>query len=135
MKIPGLHIRDPKSRGEWAELCFMTRAAALGYRIAKPWGENSPYDSIVDHHGRLVRVQVKCTIKMRCRSYVCSLTSNRGPYLPAEIDFIAALIIPADTWYILPVAALRRSFDVWLAPHRPHSRYAKFQEAWHLLKR
>jgi hypothetical protein len=131
----GINIRQPKARGEWAELRFMARAAELGLRVSKPWGENAPYDFAVDHCGRFFRVQVKCTCKKRSNSYVCSITSNRGPYSPAEIDFIAALIIPADTWYILPISALRRSFDVWLAPHRPHSRYAKFQEAWHLLKR
>jgi hypothetical protein len=150
MKNAGLLIRQPKARGEWAELRFMTRAAELGLRVSKPWGENAPYDFAVDHRGRFLRVQVKCTCKKRSNSYVCSVTSNRGPYSAAEIDFIAALIIPADTWYILPIAALiipadtwyilpiaalRRSFDVWLAPHRPHSRYAKFQEAWYLLKR
>jgi hypothetical protein len=69
------------------------------------------------------------------QSYVCSVSNNRGPYSPRDIDFVAALIIPTETWYILPIAALGRSFDIWLTPQRKNSRYAEFQEAWHLLKR
>ena len=33
-----------KERGEWVELCFMTRALEHGYKISKPWGYSSPYD-------------------------------------------------------------------------------------------
>ena len=135
MKTPGLRIRQPKARGEWAELRFITRAIELKFRVSKPWGETGPYDCIVDHRGRLSRVQVKCTCKKRLQSYVCSVSNNRGPYSPRDIDFVAALIIPTETWYILPIAALGRSFDIWLTPQRKNSRYAEFQEAWHLLKR
>jgi hypothetical protein len=42
-----------KQRGEMAE------AAALGLRVAKPWGESSRYDLIVDTGKKLLRVQVK----------------------------------------------------------------------------
>jgi hypothetical protein len=38
-------------------------------------------------------------------------------------------------WYILPLAALHHSFDIWLTPDRKNSRYAQYKEAWHLLKR
>jgi len=127
-------LRHAKARGEWAELCFMTRAAGLGLRVSKPWGENAPYDFAVDHNGHFFRVQVKCTSKKRLQSYVCTVSNKRGPYSPDQIDFIAAYVIPADTWYILPLAALRRSFDVWLNPHRPHSKYSEYKEAWHLLQ-
>lgn len=129
-----IKIRHPKARGEWAELRFMTRCAELGLRVTKPWGDNAPYDFIVEHHGRCLRVQVKCTCKKRLRSYVCSVSNSRGPYSSGQIDFVAAYIIPVDTWYILPVAALHHSFDIWLNPDRPRSRYARYKEAWHLLK-
>jgi len=36
MSKPGVNIRQPKARGEWAELRFMTRAAELGLRVTKP---------------------------------------------------------------------------------------------------
>jgi PD-(D/E)XK endonuclease len=48
-----------KQRGEMAEAAFLAKAAALGFRVAKPWGESSRYDLVVDNGKRLIRVQVK----------------------------------------------------------------------------
>jgi hypothetical protein len=45
-------ITDKKLRGEWAELCFMVRAAEHGLQLSKPWGEMRSYDFVV---GRLRR--------------------------------------------------------------------------------
>jgi hypothetical protein len=135
MKSPGLRIRPAKARGEWAELRFLTRAIEQGFRPTKPWGENAPYDFAVEHNGHFSRVQVKCTCKKRLNSYVCSVSNSQGPYSADQIDFIAAYIIPTDTWYIFPQAVLNGSFDVWLTPQRKNSKYAEFKEAWHLLKR
>jgi hypothetical protein len=42
MPNPSCPIRHAKARGEWAELRFMTRAAELGLRVTKPWGDNAP---------------------------------------------------------------------------------------------
>ncbi|MBZ5688646.1 MAG: hypothetical protein LAP86_26845 [Acidobacteriia bacterium] len=43
-----MSIRHPKARGEWAELRFMLRATELGLRVTKPWGDNSPYDLVIE---------------------------------------------------------------------------------------
>jgi hypothetical protein len=135
MKNPGMQILHAKARGEWAELRFILRAIELGFRPTKPWGDCSPYDVATDHHGHFARVQVKCTIYKRWNSYVCSLTANHVPYSPDEIDFIAAYIIPTDTWYILPIEATNGQSDILLTPHRKNAKYAKYKEAWPLLKR
>lgn len=50
-----------KERGEWAELCFMARAAGLGMATAKPYGDSRQYDVLVEAGGRIWRVQVKST--------------------------------------------------------------------------
>ncbi len=102
MKSPGESIRHAKARGEWAELRFITRALELKFRVSKPWGDSAPYDLVTDHRGRFRRVQVKCTIFHRGNSYKCHLDSNGSPYSPRDIDFIAAYVIPTDSWYILP---------------------------------
>jgi PD-(D/E)XK endonuclease len=128
-----MSIRHAKARGEWAELCFMTRATELGLRVTKPWGDNAPYDLAVETHGRFLRVQVKCTRQKRWNSYRCHLDSNGRPYRPDQIDFIAAYVIPADTWYILPIRATNNQPEILLNPRRANSRHAQFKEAWHLL--
>jgi len=113
----------------------MTRATELGYRVAKPWGDCAPYDVIIAHRARFLRVQVKCTIFHRGNSYKCHLDSNGVPYSARDLDFIAALVIPTDTWYILPIRATNGQPDILLTPNSPRARYEKYKEAWHLLKR
>jgi len=135
MKNYRIHIRHAKARGEWAELRFIARAIELGFRPSKPWGESSPYDVAIDYAGRFCRVQVKCTIFHRGNSYKCHLDSNGVPYRPDQIDFIAAYVIPTDTWYILPIKATHGQPDILLTPRSNHAKYAKYKEAWHLLKR
>jgi len=131
--INEIDIRHAKRRGEWAELRFMARAAEHGLGVAKPWGDSSPYDFVVEHNGHFLRVQVKCTRYRRGNSYKCNVTSNGVPYAPADLDFLAAYVIPADAWYIIPVEALHGQPQILLTPHRDDSKYAAYREAWHLL--
>ena len=130
-----MSIRHAKARGEWAELRFMERATELGLRVTKPWGDNSPYDLVIETNGRFLRVQVKCTIFHRGNSYKCHLDSNGVPYRPTQIDFFAAYVIPTNTWYILPLKATHNQPDILLTPHSRNAKYEKYKEAWHLLRR
>ena len=146
------YIPHPKLRGEWAELRFQLRAAEHGLILAKPCGDCAPYDFIVacperaitgqracperansDRRGHFLRVQVKCTVFHRGNSYKCHLDHNGIPYTPAQIDFFAIYVIPADTFYILPLAATNNQPDILLTPHRQNAKYAQYKEAWHFL--
>jgi hypothetical protein len=131
----GQNIPHPKLRGEWAELHFMQRAAEHGLRCNKPWGETAPYDVATDHQGHFLRVQVKCTLYKRAKSYVCTICSSHVLYRPDQLDFFAALVIPTGTWYILPIAATNRQPAIVLSPHLNNSKYSQYKEAWHLLMR
>jgi hypothetical protein len=132
---PGRHIAHPKLRGEWAELRFLQRAIELGFRVTKPWGETAPYDVATDHRGLFLRVQVKCTLYRRGNSYVCTICSSHVIYTPDQLDFFAALVIPTNTWYILPIRATHNQPTIVLSPHLKKSKYSQYQEAWHLLTR
>jgi hypothetical protein len=95
----------------------MTRATEHGLRLTKPWGDSAPYDFAVDHHGHFLRVQVKCTFQKReNNSYRCCIGQNGVPYDPSELDFFAAYVMPADAWYILPLAATHRQPDILTNP-------------------
>ena len=63
--VAGAQIKNSKLRGEWAELRFMSRAAEHGLMLSKPWGDSAPYDVMIEHHGRVLRVQVKSTSSRR----------------------------------------------------------------------
>jgi PD-(D/E)XK endonuclease len=130
----GIDIKHPKQRGEWAELRFMTRAAEHGLSIAKPWGEMAHYDFAIEHQGHFLRVQVKSTKYKRRGCYVCNVLANNKPYGPNQIDFVAAYVIPADLWYIIPAHAFERKCHVNLSPHLKTAKYGPYREAWHLLR-
>ena len=134
MSLHQVNIENSKQRGEWAELLFMARAAEQGLAIARPWGDSSPYDVAIEHHGTFLRIQVKSTRCQRGPAFKCHIDSNGVPYRLTQLDFIAAYLIPAALWYIIPLAATHGQSEVLLAPTRPKSKYARYKEAWHLLR-
>jgi len=126
-----------KSQGDWVEVCFLLRALTLGLRVSKPYGENCPYDFIVDNGRRLLRVQVKSVLIPQEGFYqVKTAGGNRSKraYSPRELDLIAAYVIPADAWYIIPLRALAGRKTIRVCPHRPSRRpFERFRNAWDLL--
>lgn len=130
-----MRIKHPKLRGEWAELCFMTRAAEHGLCVTKPWGETARYDFAVEHEGRFVRVQVKSTMFVDRGGYSCSVRGCRGPYQGDPFDFLAVYLIPEDLWYIIPAKKVKGQGSVALYPKLKKSKYARYREAWRLLRR
>jgi len=127
-------FKNAKKRGEWAELVFASRAIELGLDLAKPWGDSSGYDFTVDQGMRIVRVQVKCTIARKNTGYICALLSTGRPYKSNTFEFVAAYVIPEDTWYIIPERRVRGQWNVGLYPNLEKAKYRAYQEAWHLLR-
>ena len=134
-KSAGAKIKNCKLRGEWTELCFMLRAMEQGLCFSKPWGEIKGYDFAVERGGRFVRVQVKSTI---CRKpeggFSCTLKDSHGKYRGNPFDFLAAYVMPDDTWFIIPGRKVRGMSNVSLYPHSKRAKYTPYQEAWHLLR-
>jgi hypothetical protein len=79
----------------------------LGLPASKPWGDNSRYYFVVDSGERLWRVQVKSTSCLCGNRYAVAAHGSDPtlPYGPEEIDFLVALVIPEDAWYVIPVEA------------------------------
>jgi hypothetical protein len=57
-------------------------------------------------------------------------------YTASEIDFVAAYILPEQTWYILPVRELAEHRSLLFRPkgYARRDPYAHYREAWHLLR-
>jgi hypothetical protein len=134
MNNRGMKISNRKLRGEWAEMCFMTRAAEHALQVNKPWGEMARYDFVIGHRGQFVRVQVKSTLFKEGRGYSCTVRGGHRPYVGDVFDFLAALINPEDIWYIIPAKLIRGRGCVALHPRLEQSKYAPYKEAWHLLR-
>jgi len=87
----------------------------------------------------LWRVQVKCSTQLLNGLYRVNAhrrTHGRAvPYLPTEIHFLVAYIIPEDTWYVIPVQALRGTSLLFRRKKDPRpGLYDKYREAWPLLR-
>jgi hypothetical protein len=134
MKHDGIKIKHPKLRGEWAELCFMTRAAEHGLCVTKPWGETAHYDFAVEYRGHFARVQVKSTMFKDRGGYSCSVRGCRGPYEGDPFDYLAAYLIPEDVWYIIPAEMIRGQGSIALYPRLRNAKYEPYKEAWELLR-
>jgi hypothetical protein len=133
MEITGASIKQPKQRGEWAELRFMARASEHGLSISKPWGDSCRYDFIVEHAGKFLRVQVKSTTCLKRNSYAYHV--NGRPYSRDQIDFFAVYIIPKNIWFIFPIKViLQCTSNMILSPHLKVSKHGAYIEAWHLLR-
>src|SRR5947209_14734690 len=126
-----------KGQGEWAEVCFLWRASAFGFTVSRPFGDNARYDFVVDAGAGLLRVQVKSVSVINRTAYRIAASSGsrikRG-YTAADIDFLAAYVIPHEAWYIIPIQAFDSIVSLRVAPHRrSNCRFEKYREAWHLL--
>jgi len=133
----GALLKGCKERGEWAELCFMARAAEHGLRVSKPYGDSASYDVGVECEGRILRVQVKSTIYRRrgIESYSLNVHGPRRQlYRKGTIDFFAVYLIPIDAWYILPFEEAGGNFSLHITPRGKRKKYARYREAWHLLR-
>lgn len=134
-KNPGMKIKNCKHRGEWTELCFMLQAIERGLSFNKPWGEAKGYDFVVERAGKFVRVQVKSTMCAKPEGgYSCVLKDSKGKYRGNPFDYLAAYVIPDDTWFIVPGRKIRNLTNISLYPDSERAKYTRYKEAWHLLR-
>jgi hypothetical protein len=49
--------RQTKRRGELSELAFLHKAASLGFKVSKPYGDSERYDFALDAGHRFWRIQ------------------------------------------------------------------------------
>jgi len=133
----GSRLKGCKERGEWAELCFMARAAEEGVRVFKPHGDCAKYDVGVEYRGRFLPVQVKSTIfKRRGEGYSLNVMGpKRKRYESEVLDFFAVYLIPIDAWYIIPYELTGwKNCSLHFTPNSPRHKYRRYREAWHLLR-
>lgn len=130
-------IKDKKERGEWAESVFIARATEEGLPASKPWGDTRSYDCVVGRPGKFVAVQVKCTIFKNPESegYICSTSSSHKRYRPGAFDFLAAYVIPEDSWYIIPAKLILGKKAISLCTVSGEAKYEEYREAWHILRK
>ena len=136
------NFAQAKGQGEWAEVCFLWRASALGFTVSRPFGDNARYDFVVDAGAGLLRVQVKSVSVAHRADYRIPASSGgrkKKAYTPGQIDFLAAYIIPEDAWYIIPYKVLapynkRRAFSLHTTESKVRNSLDKYRERWDLFE-
>jgi hypothetical protein len=88
---------------------------------------------------RIVRVQVKSSTQLVDGLYRINcgrrLNGRVVPYKLSEIDFVAAYIIPEDSWFILPLPHVLGQTSLLFRPKKSKipGLYDTYREAWHYL--
>jgi hypothetical protein len=126
-----------KRVGETGQAAFLARALALGFSVSIPWGDSDRYDSVVDLHHGLFRVQVKsATLYAESRYRVKTTGANGKVYTSKEIDFFVGYVVPENIWYIIPVQAIGKRKGIRFYPttrRQSKAMFEKYREAWCLL--
>ena len=130
----GYRFKTRKQQGEWAQLLFMARASEMGLAVSQPYGDSCSYDVGIEHHGRLLRIQVKSVTYQRDGAFTCNLVGpGHARYRRGCVDLFAIYLIPLGLWYIIPFeAAVGTSLQ--FAPGRKGQKYERYIEAWHWLR-
>ena len=76
-------------KGDIAELAVAKRFLELGYWVSLPFGDNTPYDLLIDKDGDIKRVQVKYTTPYKDYISLKFRTANGNHYKDC-VDFIVA---------------------------------------------
>lgn len=121
---------------------FITQALLEGLDVSTPVGDYKPYDFIVQNgDGLLHKVQVKGTgtlatkaVKTYYKVITAKGSSPKQIYDQREVDMFACLA--GETWYIIPIKALKKRKTINLYPHRPNvdGIYEEYKERWGLFK-
>jgi len=143
-QAPRRHL-GKKRMGEVAELAFMHKAASLGFGVAKPYGDSHPFDLLLQHGRRLLRIQVKSVFASNPKNrwgYAVNVSQHRNMrcafYSEDDIDFLAAYVAAHDAWYVIPVKSVsaRKAINLYPAGKKKSTAglFEQYREAWHLLK-
>jgi len=128
----GQHIAHPKLRERVGRTPLQCNAPPeRGLRAPSPGEKTAPYERSPPTTRPLSpRPGQNAPSTQRHYSYVCTICSSHVIYRPDQLDFFAALVIPTDTWYILPIRATHSQPTVVLSPHLKKSKYGPYEEAW-----
>lgn len=89
------------SKGAAAESLFEYLAIQKGFIVSKPTMDVS-YDRIIDHKGKLFRVQIKMTSKKDGNLWWVQTSKGKRVMYGDSIDVIAIYIKPECAWVIMP---------------------------------
>lgn len=100
---------NTKIKGDQAELAVAADLASHGYRLLFPYGENCPYDLMIDFGDRVCRIQVKYHSSDENTWIIKPYTMNGytcHKYTDKDIDYIAGFDPRTKTIVYVPAVEL-----------------------------
>ncbi len=136
-----------KRTGDVSEVTVILKVLKRGWNPLEPVGDRLPYDLVIEHGGKFVRIQVKTAwYKEHVDNYVVDsrLTKTnrkvmkRSKYPKGAFDFVIAYIQEKDVCYVIPL----KEFNTWAGEvhfveaekRQRKPRSAQYREAWNLIE-
>lgn len=101
---------ETKRKGEVGEAAVLARLVKLGFAVLQPFGDNQPYDLVIEKDGEFFRLQCKSgKLKNGVISFktVSTLPRLNGTYdyksYDGKIDFFAVYCPDNEEIYLVPV--------------------------------
>ena len=128
--------KDTVKQGERSEMIFAHKCMIEhGYSVSIPFTTEN-YDLIVDVNSKLLKVQVKSSIKGDGNVNICKGTNavksgkqGKYPYPPESIDFFAVHDVVNDTWYMIPRSVTGDAMNLRIALKRA-GKYTPYRDNW-----
>jgi hypothetical protein len=128
--------KDTIKQGERSEMIFAHKCMIeYGYSISIPF-TTEDYDVIVDTKEKLIRVQIKSSIKGDGNVMICKGTNavksgkqGKYPYPEGGLDFFAVHDIVNDTWYMIPRSVTGDVKNLRIALKRA-GKYTPYKDNW-----
>jgi hypothetical protein len=109
---------DVNQRGCLAEYLFATECMRRGYYISMPLSDSSIYDAIVDTGERLIKVQIKSSIKAPKKetekTIHIPLQNNKSKYTIDKVDYFAVYSDFYAGWFIFKNNGVMQSIRISL---------------------
>ena len=129
--------------GKIAEMDFAKLCMQKGLHVSMPIDDCSGYDAIVEKDGKLLKVQIKSTLKESSRrrestkkvSYKVAVQKGwdgRDSYSEKHFDILAVYLHALDVWYFFRFSDLTGT-TIRIYPDAKISKFHHHKENWDIL--
>lgn len=130
-----------RATGQRGELLVAERLIGQGWSVAPPFGDNDPFDLLVNKGDRFLRLQVKSTLEQHNYRHsrphyqfqLAHGVSSKKRYTADQVDFFICCALDTHRFWILPFeAATVTTLKIY---NGEDSKFHLYEDAWNLLEK
>lgn len=121
---------NTKRIGAFAELKVATEFSKYGIPVLFPYGDNEPYDLVVEMNG-FKKIQVKSSkikngkMKVEVSKRVGSKRLGSQSYKEYDIDYLAVMCSDDESLYLMPFSEIDAYYSILLRLEKPKNNQSK----------